>query len=146
VALGAGAVIAGVATVAAFALWPSAREPEVQIPPPPAPTKLLEQVPVEMPERVQPVANPVEHAIESPHPVPLRLPPRPAPTAASLAEHMARLDMRLRKKAAKDPELEEEGLLKLNKMRLRLTGAPGPDDCREVARELDTWEKVYLGR
>jgi serine/threonine-protein kinase len=70
--------------------------------------------------------------------------PRPVPTAQQLTDRMNKLEAQLRKVGAKDRGLEQDGLLRLNKQRLRLSGSPTVDDRKDVARELKAWQQVYL--
>jgi serine/threonine-protein kinase len=70
--------------------------------------------------------------------------PRPVPTVQQLTDRMNKLEAKLRKAGAKDRGLEQDGLLRLNKQRLRLSGSPSVDDRKDVARELRAWQQVYL--
>jgi serine/threonine-protein kinase len=70
--------------------------------------------------------------------------PRPVPTAQQLADRINHLEARLRKAGLKDHDLELDGFKRLNTQRLRLSGSPTVDDRKDVARELNAWQHVYL--
>jgi serine/threonine-protein kinase len=152
--LGAAVSALALAGIAAVVFWPA--------PPPPAETDLTLDAEDDLqdpddgqdPSGAQDPQNPELQAGEvtletnpgGPRPIRKHGPkaPRPVPTVQQLTDRMNRLEARLRKVGAKDRDLEQDGLLRLNKQRLRLSGSPSADDRKDVARELNAWQQVYL--
>lgn len=89
-----------------------------------------------------------EPADQAPRPQPTTRslkPPRKVPSARALNEEISRLEMRLRREVRPGDDFDQ-GMFVLNKQRLRLTGAPTPEDRAEVARQLRAWRSNYLKR
>lgn len=129
-----GAFAAALIALIAFLAWPSGDEGPVMAPLPAAPE--VRPAPV----AVQPAPAP---DVVRPRPQPQPKPsPAPVPTEEQLYDRMSRIDAKLRKKGGD----YADAVHTLSKQRARLGGSVSVEDRKDIAKQLDAFEKTFLFR
>lgn len=133
-------IAAGVASVVGlivFIAWPSGDEGPVMAPLPAAP----EARPAPVAAQPQPGAD-VARPRPPPQPPPPKPAPAPVPSEEQLYDRISRIDAKLRKKGGD----YADAVHTLSKQRVRLGGSVSMEDRRDIAKQLDSFEKTFLGR